>query len=383
MLRFMVQFLVFSLVASAAYAQNNANTDNDGEGLIVGAVEGVPKIFLPNFGIAGDAAYERNWVSPSDPRHATLSQQPGLRDGQIIANSRIDPFTNAQLSVDLPQNGVATVEEAWLYFNKLPGDLAVKVGRFKPRFGLLDETDTFQLAMFDRPRALTNYLGDGLSDNGAQLDFVVPMPWNINLKAYLAVGRGDMLGAVQTASSTALSYLGTLDFARDLFSTGSIEMGASVAQGPSPYGDSEVLVDPYFQIQVAPSQRQVVTWSAEGMFAQRNNSTTYASNRRGFYTFLDYNFALRYHVGFLVDWVQAPGPLTQTQFQTTGFPDAIPGAPADGSSVSLAPNFTWFLSDNTRLRLQYTHTTAMGALQATDSVVLQATFSMGNLKQLD
>src|SRR6185437_16347873 len=104
-------------------------------------VQGVPKIFLPNIGIAGDFAYSRYSVSSSDPRYEDLSQQPGLRDGQFIANSRIDPFTDAQLSIDLPNGGGSSantpnVEEAWVYFNKLPAGLALRVGRYKPRFGL-------------------------------------------------------------------------------------------------------------------------------------------------------------------------------------------------------------------------------------------------------
>ena len=352
----------------------------DEGGLIVGAVQGVPKIFLPNIGIAGDTAYERNLVSPNDPRHGSLPQQPIFRDGQFIANSRIDPFANAQLSIDLPNGSSANIEEAWLYFNKLPGGLAVRAGKFKPRFGLLDERDTFQLPMYYRPRALSDYLGDGLNNTGAQLDFVVPTPGDINLKAYLSFGRGDALGAQQSSSSIPLVYLATLDYARDLFETGSLELGASAAQGPSPYGNYEVLLDPYFQIQLAPSQRQVVTWSVEGMFAYRHDTaSSIPSSRRSFYSFIDYNFALRYHVGFLVDWVQLPGPVANAGV----FPDAFPGAPSDGSNVSLSPNFTWFVSDNTRLRFQYAHTTPSGSLLATDSFALQATFSMGNLKQLD
>ncbi len=375
-------YIVCLLVALAGnksvYAQSSPSVGSGVNGLIVGAVQGVPKVFLPNLGFAGDAVYERTSIPPTDPRYSTTSQQPQLRDGQVIANSRIDPFTDAQLSVDLPENGVANVEEAWLLFNKLPGGVAIRAGRFKPKFGLLDETDTFQLPMLDRPQALSDYLGDGLSDDGMQLDYVIPMPWDINLKAYLSIGQGDMLGANQSSTASALSYLATLEVAQDVFETGSLVMGASFAQGPSPYGDSETLIDPYFQLQVAPTQRQIFTWSAEGMFAQRHG-TTYASSRTGFYTFLDYNFALFYHVGFLADWVQAPGPLSQSGT----FPDAYPGAPTNGSCVSLSPNFTWFVSDNTRLRIQYTHTSAMGVQRATDAVALQATFSMGNLKQLE
>jgi len=66
------------------------------------------------------------------------------------------------------------------------------------------------------------------------------------------------------------------------------------------------------------------------------------NNKNGAYTFLDYNFNLRYHVGFLLDLADQ---------------DVAPY----GKQLSLGPNATWFLSDNTRLRCQYTHTTALGS----------------------
>ena len=62
--------------------------------------------------------------------------------------------------------------------------------------------------------------------------------------------------------------------------------------------------------------------------------------------------------------------------------------PADAAGqfseeLGLAPNFTWFLSDNLRLRAQYTHTTALDTMRPEEKISLQATFSLGNLKQLD
>ncbi len=348
------------------------------EGLITPSIPGVPKIFLPDFGIAGDLAYERSSLPKTDPRYSASAQQPRLRDGQIVAFSPIDPYVNAQLSVDLPEGGVANVEEAWLYFDKLPGGVGLRVGKFKPVFGLLDETDTFQLAMLDRPRALADYIGDGLNATGAQADFYVPNPWGMNLKADLAASRGDTLGA--TRATTDLTFLGTLEYSRDFMGSGSLQTGVSAAQGPSPYGDWETLEDPYLQIQYPQTPRKVWTWSVEGLFAQRRRLGS-RDARQSVYTFLDYNFALRYHAGFLVDFTQAPGAL-DTAYPGT-FPDAFTGAPNTGTSVSLSPNFTWFLSDNTRLRAQFTHTTPLGAERPDETASLQATFSLGNLKQLN
>jgi hypothetical protein len=264
---------------------------------------------------------------------------------------------------------VANIEEAWIYFNKLPGGTAARIGRFLPQFGLLDLTNTFQLAMLDRPNAIGNYLGsDGMNGTGMELDAYVPNPWDWNLKLNMNALEGDVLGG--SAQTRDLAYLATLDYSRDLFTSGSLQAGVSAGQGPSPLGQSEALEEPYLQIQYAPTQRKVWTWSAEGMIAQRRGLGA-NNDKSGFYTFLDYNFALRYHVGLLADWADSAGLPLQNQT-----------AEPYGRQLTFGPNASWFVSDNTRLRLQYTHTTALASLRPEDRFTFQVTFSLGNLKQL-
>ncbi|HVC09217.1 MAG TPA: hypothetical protein VNH15_04685 [Elusimicrobiota bacterium] len=371
----------FAAPLAAAQSTSQSLPAPDLAGVIAPAIQGVPKIFLPDFGIAADVAYQRSSLTKKDPRYDNGSiDEPQLRDGQLVAFSPIDPYTNAQFTIDLPNGGAANIEEAWLYFDKLPGDVNVRLGRFLPQFGLLDLTNTFQLAMLNRPSAIGDYIGsDGMDVSGAEANFYIPNPWELNLKADLNAVAGDALGGA--AQKGALAYLATLDYSGDFLTTGSIEAGASAAQGPSPYGLAETLVNPYFQIQYAPSQRRVWTWSVEGMLAERQGMGG-ANFKKSVYTFLDYNFALRYHAGFLVDVADLPGPLSAVSYPGA-FPDAFAGAPSYGTQVNLAPDFTWFVSDNTRLRLQYTHTTPVGSERPNETASFQVTFSLGNLKQLD
>jgi hypothetical protein len=216
--------------------------------------------------------------------------------------------------------------------------------------------------MVNRPNAIANYLSpDGLIGTGAELGFYIPNPWGLNLKTDLNVVGGNTLGGPNETQD--LTYLATIDYSQDAFGSGSMESGVSVAQGPSPFSGSETLVEPYIQFQYAPDQRHVWTWSTEGMLADRHSLGT-QDFKHGAYTFLDYNFALRYHLGFLVDVAdQAAAPF--------------------GTELGLAPVFSWFVSDNTRLRFQYTHTTPLGVERPEDLFSLQVTFSLGNLKQLD
>src|SRR5580704_10734621 len=124
---------------------DSPESDRGGKGIITPSIPGVPQMFLPDIGIAGDFAFERNNLPKTDPRYSSSQQQPRIRDGQAVFFSPIDPYTNAQFTIDLPENGPANIEEAWVYFNKLPGNTAIRLGRFLPQFGLLDLENTFQL----------------------------------------------------------------------------------------------------------------------------------------------------------------------------------------------------------------------------------------------
>ncbi len=349
------------IVSYGGTATNNTGLPmNDAGQVVVPAIPGVSKMFLPDIGLAGDFAFERQNLQKTDPRY--VSEQPRIRDGQAVFYSPIDPYTNAQFTIDLPENGPAVVEEAWVYFNKLPGNTSIRLGRFLPRFGLLDTEDTFQLPMLDRPNAIAEYLSpDGLNGTGVEFNAYIPNPWDWNLKLNVNAVRGDTLQG--PSDTTDLAYLSTVDYSQDIFTSGSLESGFSVAQGPSPYGRSQTLIDPYIQFQFARDQRHIWTWSTEGMLADRNGLGQ-EDNKGGVYTFLDYAFNLRYHTGLLLDLAdQAEAPY--------------------GKQLGIGPNATWFVSDNMRLRLQYTHETALGSEKPEEKVSLQATFSLGNLKQMD
>ena len=122
------------------------------EGVIIPSIQGVPKIFIPDIGAVGDFALQQSDFHKGDPRYNPSNDKFNVRDTQIILFSPIDPYTNAQISIDKPNNGPFDIEEAFVSFNKLPYNIQVRAGQFRPVFGLLNETDTFQLPIVNRPR---------------------------------------------------------------------------------------------------------------------------------------------------------------------------------------------------------------------------------------
>jgi hypothetical protein len=335
------------------------------QGVIVPGIQGVPKVFIPDIGAVGDFTLRQSDLRKGDPRYNPADDKFQPRDTQLIFFSPIDPYTNAQISIDKPFDGPMDIEEAFLVFNKLPYDLTVRAGQYRTHFGLINEVDTFQLPMVNRPDALARYIGqDGFVEPGVEVNGYVPNPWDADLKADF-----NMVSGVNTVSfdhrggqNFDFAYIGTLSYARELFTTGAMTSGVSFAGGPGPGGQA-YLVDPYLQFQYAPDQRHIWTWDIESLLASREGVGDHGL-KRGLYSLLDYNFALRYHAGFLVDMAD------------------VPNVPS-GTEVGVSPILTWFISDNTRLRAQYTHTTGSGAERAVDALYLQATFSLGNLKPLD
>ena len=338
-----------------------------GQGVIIPSIQGVPQTFIPDIGGVGDFTFRQSDLHNGDPRYNPADDQFIPRDTQLIFFSPIDPYTNAQISIDKPNDGSFNIEEAFLVFNKLPWGLNLRIGQYRTVFGLINELDTFQLPMVNRPQAIAQYIGpDGFVTPGVDLSTYIPNPWEMDLKADLNIvsGQNTLAFDHRNGDTFDFAYIGSLMYSRELFTSGSLLGGFSMAGGPGANsGGQSYLEDPFVQIQYAPDQRHIWTWSAEGMLAERADVGDHGL-KSGFYSLLDYNFWLRYHAGALLDVWNVPNVASGTQF-------------------AASPIFTYFVSDNTRLRLQYTHSTPSGAMRAADFVYLQATFSLGNLKPLE
>jgi hypothetical protein len=335
------------------------------EGVIIPSIQGVPKMFIPDIGAVGDFTLQQSDYHEGDPRYDPSADKFAVRDTQIILFSPIDPYTTAQISIDKPNNAPFDIEEAFFVFNKLPYNIQLRAGQFRPVFGLINETDTFQLPVVNRPNALAYYITqDGFVEPGVNLSAYVPNPWDaaIKLDANVLSGVNTLAFDRHQGQNFDYAYMGTLSYTRDLFASGFMTAGASMAGGPGPGGQA-YYADPFMQVQYAPDQRHIWTLNAEGLLTEQQGVGNHGL-KRGVYSLIDYNFWLRYHAGFLLDIADLPDV-------------------ARGTQVGVSPVLTYFVSDNMRLRGQYTHTTPSGPERSANTFFLQATFALGNLKPLD
>lgn len=341
------------------------------QGVMIPRMQGPPKIFLPDMGLVGDFVFQQNNLRKGDPRYDPSQNKLLVRDVELIFASPIDPYTFAQIEIDRSPEEGFSVEQAYLLFDKhpllqaLPLNLGVKAGQFRPRFGLINQLETFALPMVNRPNALANFIGDeGLIEPGIDLSTYIPNPWDADLRfdANMLAGVNDVSWNHRDGQNFDFAYIASLIYSRNLFDASSLTTGLSFAEGPGA-GGAAFLEDAFMQVQYAPDPRNIFTWNIEGILTQRKGVGD-RGLKRGIYTLFDYNFALRYHIGLLVDWADRPNV-------------------ANGSTLGISPILTYFVSDGTRLRLQYTYATPSGPERPLNAVFLQATFSFGNLKHLN
>ncbi|MGH7948595.1 MAG: hypothetical protein ACREQF_05175 [Candidatus Binataceae bacterium] len=341
------------------------------QGVMIPRMQGPPKIFLPDIGLVGDFVFQQNNLRKGDPRYDPSQNKLLVRDVELIFASPVDPYTFAQIEIAGSPDEGFSVEQAYLLFDKhpllqaLPLNIGVKVGQFRPRFGLINQMETFALPMVNRPNALANFIGnEGLIEPGIDLSTYIPNPWDADLRldANMLAGVNDVSWNHRDGQNFDFAYIASLTYSRDLFDSSSMTTGLSFAEGPGG-GGAAFLEDAFMQVQYAPDPRNIFTWNIEGILTQRKGVGDHGM-KRGVYTLFDYNFALLYHVGLLIDWADRPNV-------------------ASGSTLGFSPILTYFVSDGTRLRLQYTYTTPSGPERPLNAVFLQATFSFGNLKHLD
>jgi hypothetical protein len=151
-----------------------------------------------------------------------------LADGVLViavGEEIEDPFGDVDVAFEVG------IEEAYLNVHTLPGDLALKAGKFRSTFGRNNLLHTHDLPQVTRPLAVQAFLGpEGLTTIGASLDWIVPNPWDRYLELTTQVVNADggsespILGGPGAVNPALLSHLKVF---QDVGDTGSLELGTS------------------------------------------------------------------------------------------------------------------------------------------------------------
>jgi len=185
-----------------------------------------------------------------------ISDRFNLRETEIDLRAAVDPYARgvliATIESEVPGEFDTGVEEGYVLLETIPGldrsplGLKFQVGRFRPKFGRLNQVHTHDLPFTTRPGSYRAYLGEeGFFQNGIGAEFFVPTPGESNtLLVNAAWLNGGEIPLAEANDGRGPAWQGRLGWFVDLGSGHDFEVGGSGYLGPSESsgGDDAVLV---------------------------------------------------------------------------------------------------------------------------------------------
>ncbi len=339
-------------------------------------------------------------VGDHDPLHRGFN----ARNTELVFDGAVDPyfegFANIVFKLD-PQNETSVeVEEAFGQTTSLPWNLQVKAGQFFSPLGRINSMHPHTWDFIDAPLVQGRLLGpDGLRGVGVQGAWIVPTPWYSQLMLAVQNGEGstgfsfrnrgdDGTFAGRETIDRQLRGLQDLVFVPrwessfDFGGTKTLLAGISAAFGPNDTGPTShtqiYSVDAFYKWKPANAGGgwPYVKWQTEAMYrrfeAGRGLDNSFpvgeTFNDWGAYSQVVWGFKTGWSAGLRGDY------LHMSDSEVTDDPERQ-------SRWRLSADLTWFMSEFSKLRLQYNHdfldaTRFLDGRDA-DSVFLQFEFALG------
>jgi len=370
-----------------------------------------PGIFNPAIGLVGETIFSYRTKGSEQ----TGSDRPGgfdvnQRSVELNVAASVDPFAKAYAVINASADastGEASlgVEEAALQTTSLPWNLELKAGRFFAEFGKLSYIHDHELPFVNRPLVLDQYIGGESRTDGAQVNWLLPIPHYVSLTAGFGVGFGGDSPLANPGTYRALSgfnYFGRLSTYFDLTPNVQLETGISGLINPSTSDRGGVLVQAdgstltekerrvggldlkLSYVPLQNNQFQRFDWGTEVLYSNgrylkdsdgslnpdplvnptgpffSGDEHTGSVGSLGMYSYVTYKWHRQWSGGFLFDWAQNPQNHHDEAF-------------------AYSPYITWALSHWNQIRLQYTHTdhNAASGLKSDDAIFLQWAWIIG------
>lgn len=335
--------------------------------------------------ISFDTLLDAGWSTARDPSaqlnlgdHDPSQRGFTLPNAEIALDGAVDPyfkgFANIVLKLDQQNETSIELEEAFLQSSALPASLQLKAGQFFAAFGRQNPQHPHQWAFVDSPLILTRAFGpDGLRNVGAQMSWLMPLPFFSELSLGILNGEGGTAfsfrnqgedGRVHGRATLDRTLRGPGDLLFTPRLTTSFELtdqqtlvaGMSGAFGPNDTGAHSATqiygVDLYWKWKPAHAHEgfPFVSWQTEAL-CQRFEAGADATatpvlpqetlRDYGFYSQVLWGFKPRWIAGLRGEWVDG----------NTGADDA--NDVFRGQRTRVSPALTWFLSEFSKVRLQY------------------------------
>jgi hypothetical protein len=354
------------------------------------------------FVLAGSSAKDLDHIEVGD--HDPMQRGFNARNIELAVDGAVDPyfegFANIVFKLDNDNNTDVEVEEAFMQTTSLPFNLQLKGGQFFAAFGRINPTHPHTWDFVDYPIVAGRFLGpDGLRGVGAQISWIVPVPWYSQLILGVQNGRGGTGYSFRNPGDNGMFFdrrttdreiRGLEDFvwvprwenSVDLSPTQVVLAGVSGAFGSNETGGTartqiygaDLLYK--WKSDKAEGGFPFVKWQTELMYrrfeAGRGINETFPVAE----TFHDWGLYSQVLWGFKKGWVAGiRGDYYDAE--DSRFTDDI-----DRQSRSrISANLTWYPTEFSKIRLQYNHDfldeTFFLAGRDVDSVFLQFEFILG------
>ncbi len=360
--------------------------------------------------ISFDGLFALAYSSARDLDHIEVGdhdpQQRGFnaRNIELAFDGAVDPyfegFANIVFKLDNDNQTEVEVEEAFLQTTSLPFNLQLKAGQFFAAFGRINPTHPHTWDFADAPIVHGRLLGpDGLRGVGAQISWIVPVPWYSQLILASQNGRGGTGFSFRNPGEDGIFFgrettdreaRGLQDFvwiprwenSVDLTPTQVVLAGVSGA-----FGSNETGANSRTQIYGGDFLYKWKSANAEGGFPFVKWQTEFMYRRfeagRGIdesfpvaETFHDWGLYSQVLWGFKKGWVAGIRG-DYLDMEDSRFTDDFERQ----SRSRISANLTWYPTEFSKIRLQYNHDFLYEnfflADRDVDSVFLQFEFILG------
>lgn len=257
---------------------------------------------------------------------------------ELDLQAALDPFSRTRWTLAFSEEEGVEVEEGYIQYSGLPSGLDLKFGKFRQRFGPLNQQHLHALPQTLYPLALTTYFGEeGLAQTGVGLSWVLPRGWATANELIVEVtdGEAEAFGGEAFERLVGLARFKSFWEVSDATYA---EWGLSGISGEAEGDLDTTVLGTDFTLQWRPPARakyREITWRSEVLRSERDDPATgLGVEAWGGYSYLEGLIARNWYVGLRYDNVEDP---------------LVAGEKTKG----LFPYVTWWQSEYVRLRAQF------------------------------
>jgi len=334
--------------------------------------------------IGFDALVDGGWSTTADVRslekgdHDPVVRGFTLPNEEVTLDGSVDPYFKgfANFVYKLDQNGDTEVEleEAYAITSSLPHNLQVKAGQYLVDFGRQNATHPHTWGFIDQPLVSSQMFGpDGLRSQGVRVSWLAPTSFYTEAMVTVVNSAGGSAFSFRSDESGAINggapilrevrnlgdllYVPRLTSSVDLSDTQTIVGGVSAVFGPNNSGrDARTEIygaDLYWKWKALTAQQgfPFVSLQTEGMIRRYDAAarqaiegpvrTLPADTLRdgGVYAQVLWGIKPRIVAGLRGDYVDGNATAFEAEFR--------------GQRSRVSPNFTWYPTEFSKLRVQY------------------------------